>query len=271
MADSKTYSIEQSLKELGEDIDNMTKQIQDEAKKSLRDLQMQVHSKIVEQADKLKSGSDVVRQIYIKNLGMLNEGENLYVVYLKKEALWIEDGLEPGEMIDKLLDGGKPAKVSADGNRYKSIPFEHSKKPAEQSLAARRIAAFARENLKNAGLDGIIMNNGKPATGKKPVARLNVTAPVPGIKTKPVWRSPLLSGITVYQKAVKNASTGKEEIQKDVFTFRTVSESQKGSGLWVHPGRKALKAFEEVQKDVDVMWDKMIRDIVDQAAKNIRT
>lgn len=261
----KTYSVEKSLQDLQVDIKNFTDEVQQQAKTALQRLAVQVHSKIIERSNSLKS----TRSTYIQNLGMTNEGDELYVVYLKKGAQWIEDGVKQGEMIDRLLHGGKSPKVVQDGpnkgKEYKIIPFEHSKTSNNMSLAQQRIAAYAKEEIKRAGLDKVITRGGQPVLGR--AATLNISGMPHGMKPKPVWKSALLSGLTIYQKEVKNAQ-GQTSIKRDIFTFRAVGEWQKGSGLWVHPGMKGLGAFAAVEKEVDQMWDAMIRDIVEQAATN---
>jgi hypothetical protein len=264
VADSKTYSFEKSIKELGEDLKNFTKEVKAQAKSKLQELAVQTHAKIVEKAGVLQS----TRHTYIENLGMMNEGDELYVVYLKKQALWLEDGVPPGEMIDRILDGGKPAKVSKKGNRYKTIPFKHSKQSNNMSLAQQRIAAFAKAQIQKAGLDKVITNaQGRPIIGR--AATLNIQEHPPGVIKKDVWRTPLLAGLSIYQREVKHSNQKGLTVKRDIFTFRVISEAQKGSGLWVSKGFRGIHAFQEVEKEVDAMWNKMITEIVDEAASGI--
>jgi hypothetical protein len=55
---------------------------------------------------------------------------------------------------------------------------------------------------------------------------------------------------------------GNDRIQRDIMTFRIASSKQIGTGVWDSPGRPGLKAFEEVAQSLDVIWDRMIRDLV---------
>jgi hypothetical protein len=251
MANNKHFSIEESLKELGLDLSQMTKEIETRAKQSLQLLALQTHAKIVEKVQaKLKS----TRNIYLESLGLTNEGDSLWMITLGKNAEFIEEGIEAGPMFDRILNNGKPAKISKKGDKYKTIPFEHSKKPQDMSLAQIRIANFAKAELKKRGLDKTVMGaNGKPATGR--VASVDI---VGGKAPVSKFNRPLLQGLTIYQTPV--GSKGK--VRRDVMTFRTISESQKGSGLWEHPGSKGQKFFEEAAKEIEQEWTKIITEIV---------
>ena len=250
----KKYDLEEQLKALGVEIDQLTKEIENRAKQGMRLLQQQIYGKIVEKVqEKLKS----TRHIYLANLGMLNETDNLYVVYLKKEAAWIEDGIEPHEMIDNLTRGPK-SKQAQDGSRYNIIPFKHNKTPQHTSRAQMQIQRVVKQELKKRGLDKPIMVDGRPQLGRVVTLKTELAS-----KGMPVnkFDKPILAGLTIYQKAVKT-TTGKTKIQRDVMTFRVVSTKQKGSGMWYHPGLSAANFFQEVEKEVDVMWNEMLKDIV---------
>ena len=92
--DSKKYTLEEQLKELGMELGQMTTEMTKRVQDSMGMLQQQVYGLIVEKVkEKTKSTSD----IYLKNLGMDSDNNNLWVVYLKKESAWIEDGIEEGE------------------------------------------------------------------------------------------------------------------------------------------------------------------------------
>lgn len=259
----KKYDLEAQLKELGLEINQLTKAIEDRAKQGMRFLQQQAYGKIVEKAnEKLKS----TRSIYLANLGMISQNDNLWVVYLKKEAAWIEDGMEPHEMIDKLTSG-KKARTAKDGSRYNIIPFKHNKPPQQTSRAQMQIQETVKRELKKLKLNKIIMDNGKPKIGKVAVLKHELTGfDMPHTKTG----RPILAGLTIYQREVKT-STGKTKVVRDIMTFRTVSTKQKGSGMWMHPGLKAANIFEEVSKEIDKMWDEMVKDIISQVKIEIKS
>ncbi len=257
----KKYDLEEQLKALGVEIKQLTTEIESRAKQSMGLLQQQIYGKIVEKAqDKLKS----TRSTYIANLGMLNESDNLYVVYLKKEAAWIEDGMEAHEMIDDLTQGPK-AKTAKDGSRYNIIPFKHNKSPQNTSRAQMQIQNVVKKELKARGLDKTIMVNGRPATGR--VATLDLVG-----KNMPTnkFNKPILAGLTIYQREVKTKA-GKSMIKRDVMTFRVASTKQKGSGMWFHPGSKGANIFKEVEQEVDQMWQQMMKDILDQVKIEVKT
>lgn len=250
----KKYDLEEQLKSLGIEIGQLTKEIENRAKQGMSLLQQQIYGKIVEKAqEKLKS----TRHIYLANLGMLNETDNLYVVYLKKEAAWIEDGMEPHEMIDDLTHGPK-SKHAKDGSRYNIIPFKHNKNPQHTSRAQMQIQKVVKSELKKRGLDKPIMVDGRPKLGRAATLKTELTG-----KGMPVnkFNRPILAGLTIYQREVKTKS-GKTKIQRDVMTFRVASTKQKGSGMWYHPGMDAANFFKEVEKEVDGMWNEMLKDIV---------
>jgi hypothetical protein len=189
---------------------------------------------------------------------MDSDENNLWVVYLKSEAKWLEEGMPQGERIDMILNGGKPAKVSAKGHRYKTIPFSHGGKPKSRSSAQQKIANYAQKEIKARGLDKVIKLNGKPVIGR--AATLNLTGP--GAPTSK-FNKPLLAGLTIYQKELK-MKNGKTKIKRDVMTFRTISSSQKGSGLWYWKEMKGVNLFDEVIKKIDPIFDQFFNDIVGQ-------
>lgn len=254
MADIKIYELESDLEKLGVDVSRFLDQIEGQAKNAMQILHRQVYGFVVEEAESsLKSR----RNIYLQNLGMMNESDNLWVVYLKKPAAWIENGMEPHNMIENLVKGPK-AKTAKDGSRYNVIPFQYNKKPQESSRAHLQIQNLVKQELKKMGLDKPIMRNGQPAVGR--VATLQNTLTGPGMPVSRHGR-PLLQGLTIYQRVVQTAS-GKQKVVRDIMTFRVASTKQIGTGLWDHPGLKGAKIFDKVAKKVDEAWSKMINDIV---------
>lgn len=259
----KKYDLESQLKELGIELGQLTQEIESRAKQGMSLLQQQVYGKIVEKAqDKLKS----TRSVYLANLGMVNDTDNLWVVYLKKDAAWIEDGIEPHEMIDDLTLGPK-AKVAKDGSRYNIIPFKHNKNPQHTSRAQMQIQNVVKKELKARGLDKTIMVDGRPKLGR--AATLKNELAGKGMPTNKFNR-PILAGLTIYQREHKT-QTGKTQIKRDVMTFRVASTKQKGSGMWFHPGKQGANIFEEVSKEVDQMWSAMLNDIVGQVQVQSRS
>lgn len=252
--------MEEALREIGQDINRLSQEATAKAKQAIQKLALTAHARITQEAqDKLKS----TREKYLSALKIQNlessADQEIWSVTLDKSAGWIEDGYPSGEMIDRILKGGKPAKRSKKGFEYKVIPFDHSKKaPSRTSAAQQRLANYVKTELKKQNLDGIIKDptTGLPKIGK--VASVKITD-----KNQPVGRfnRKLLDGLTIYQREIKT-STGKVKIKKDIMTFRTISSSQKGSGMWETKGFKGLKAFEKVEKEIDQIWDQMVKDLV---------
>lgn len=250
----KIYVAEESLKDLGHDIDNMRQEIQDKAKVALQILASQVYGFIVQEATtSLKSTKD----IFMQNLtGPTEAGDNIWVVGLKKEAEWIEEGYAAYDMLPGLLKGPK-AKVSKSGKKYTVIPFKHNRPQSQSSRAQAQLASYVKNELKQRGLDKVQKGpDGRPLHGK--VASLNITGP-----GTPQSRhgTPLLSGLTIYQ-TVHQTKSGKDKVRRDVMTFRVASESQQGSGKWFNKGYEGGHIFTKVQGQVDAAWDKMIQELL---------
>lgn len=255
---AKDYSIEQALRELGKDINDLTKDITQKAKGQVQALAAQAHSMIVSKA---QSNLRSTRSIYIDALNIQkidSSPENeIWSVTLDKSAKFIEDGQPWHNMIDYLVNGPKH-KVGKDGKKYNIIPFKHNKPSSQMSLAQNKIANYVKGELKKRGLDKTITKDGKPVLGR--AATLDLT----GGKAPTSMNKPLLTGLTIYQREVKTKA-GKSMIKRDVMTFRVVSENQKGSGMWDHPARPAANFFDETAKELDIIWDKIIAEIVEKS------
>lgn len=252
------YSIEDALRELGKDIDNLTQDITNQAKQQVQALAAQAHSMIVSKAQaKLKS----TRSIYIDALNLekidSSPDNEIWAVTLDKSAKWIEDGQPWHNMIDYLVNGPKH-KVGKDGKKYAIIPFKHNKPSSQMSLAQNKIANYVKGELKKRGLDKTITKDGKPVIGR--AATLDLTGP----KAPTSMNKPLLAGLTIYQREQKTKS-GKINIKRDVMTFRVVSENQKGSGMWDKPSKPAMNFFEDTARELDGIWEKIITQIVEKA------
>jgi hypothetical protein len=264
VANNKTYSIEESLKSLEKDIKDLSDEMIAKAKDSVQIVAAQAHSMIAAKAQaKLKS----TRQLYMDNLDIKPieaSGDNvIWSVMLYQPAKWIEDGQPAHNMLDYLLKSPK-AKTAKDGHKYLVVPFKHNKPSNQRSEAQNKITNYVNKELKNRGLDKVITRDGKPVLGR--AATLDLTG-----KDSPRGRfnQPLLKGLTIYQTEMRNSKgevmkdkKGETRIRRDVMTFRVASERQKGSGLWDKPNREGLKAFEETAKEIDVIWEKIIQDLV---------
>jgi len=279
---AKVYSMEEALRSLNKDINSFTEEVKNKAKKEIQTLAGQAHAMIGDKTEKGNSKGmklKSTRQKYMENLDLLkieSSAENeIWSVVLYKPAQWIEDGQPKHNMIDYLLGSksmvkkGKNAGQSwvkkGKNGRYAAVPFEHSRPSSQMSLAQNKIASFVKQQLKEHGLDKTITAaDGKPVLGRvknDATRRLEEAMNRRGAPQHEKTFRPLLSGIAIYQREVK-MKTGKSKIMKDVLTFRTVSDSQKGTGAWDHPGREGFHAFEEVEKELDVLWESTISKIV---------
>lgn len=258
MANNNGFSFEDSLKELGIEIDTLGKAMVEKAKRGVEALALQTHAMIVEEAQKLKA----TRRQYLDNLSVQKiyggPDQEIWSVSLRQQAEWIENGYPRGEMIDKILRGGKPPKIAKDGAEYKTIPFKYKGvKKSDMSAAQNRLANYVKNQLTKQGLDKIITGaDGKPIIGK--AASVKITDP-----KQPLGRfaKPLLSGLTIYQTEQKTKSGG-TKIKQSVMTFRTISSNQKGSGMWENKSWKGLGAFNTVENKIESIWKDMVNDII---------
>lgn len=266
MADwGKGYSVEESLRSLEKDIKDLTKEMADKAKKNVELLAGTAHAMIVAKANtKLKS----TRSIYIENLDLKKlsaSGDNvIHAVVLYKGAGWIENGQAAHNMIDYLVNG-KSGKVSKKGHKYAIIPFEHSKSADQRSAKQDVITKYVNKELKSRGLDKVITRDGKPVLGRAATVDLIARGSPQSEKS---FR-PLLSGLTIYQSLRKNKhgeviknKSGEPRVRRDIMTFRVVSETQRGKGLWDNPGRAPANFFEQVARELDPIWEMMCKELV---------
>lgn len=227
----------------------------EEIKKTSAELASQVHLKAIEIAnDKLHSR----RQMYIDGLE-LKEDSDVWVLSLNAKVRWIEDGLEPGEMLDDILSSPK-AKTSKDGKKYLAVPFNHgpgkaAPTPAESNLISTIKTELNKFNVPFGGIE-------KDRTGNPKIGLLHnidiskhptKTHHGPGQGKGPIGEvvqgksgNPYLQGIRVYQLPVPDYSPASTtNVKRSIMTFRMASESQRGKGMWEHPGLEPTKIMDE--------------------------
>ena len=245
----------------------MTDELLDEGKRALNIFAGQALSVIQKKAKEELKNKDRLRQIYEDNIGfkqvMGSDGTYIYYIQLYKPAGFIEEGSSRHNMLDYLLKSPK-AKKAKDGSTYLVVPFSHNKTTGKSSKSQNEIVNVVNKELKQRGLDKIVTRDGKPVLGA--VARINLSD-----KSHPVSRfnKPLLAGLSVYQSEMRNKKgekivdkkTGNVKIRRDVFTFRTASSKQRGTGLWDNPGTKAHNIFDKVQPELDELWKAIIDNI----------
>lgn len=235
------------------------------AQVAAKSLAAAAHAKVVEEAHaklhhRLPAFLSALRQ---------EEEEGAYLVILDKSAAWIEDGMQPHDMLADLLRSPK-AKTSKSGTRYISIPFEHaSTAPPGRPVAASNLADAIRHELKQRGLSATKIerdSQGRPLLGK-----LHTLTGVMGSRG---WSAsgrrhaaPLLEGLGIYQHPTKS----KAGATRSLVTYRTASSSQEGTGAWQHPGLEPAHVMEAAAEWAEREWSERIFPEMLEALTGIRT
>jgi hypothetical protein len=245
MAGPGTFKLEINAEEMASAFGELAQDVETALNDAVRLASSMTYAKASEMAaEKLQSR----RKIFQDALSYEQAAPGIWVVSLAESALWIEDGLSAHSMIDDLLRHNP--KVSKDGNRYKAIPFEHSKPESQQSTKAQEITKLVKQELKRRRepLKKIAMNpDGTPKLGR--VFHENIASPFPSPKAS----HPVLHGLSIYQR---KGSNGK--VQRDVLTVRIVSDKQKAEGKWYHPGLEAVKIIDQVFEWISAEFDNKI-------------
>lgn len=233
-----------NAEELAKSLNEFKEEAQKALEEGVRQLSVMTHAKVVELAqEKLKS----TRKTYTDNLDYEEVSPGVWVVSLDKPALWIEEGRKSGDMTEDLLR--KNAKVSKDGSRYKSIPFEHSKPPSQMDPFSRMLVDKVKFELKKANIPFKKLEldpKGSPRLGK--LHTLNISSPFPSSRAS----HEALHGLTIYQ-----TMGPKGKVRRDILTFRTVSDKHKGK-KWIHPGKEGEKFFEKALEWAEKEWETSI-------------
>ena len=196
-------------------------------------------------------------QKYLDNLSFKEE-DGAFIVELAEDAIWIEEGLEPHNMIQDLLSSPK-AKRTKDGSAYVIIPFDKSPGKGASSTPASQmdIVGAVKKVLKQNKIPWANIErfeNGQPKLGR--LHTLNImdqpikTKEGPGQGHGRIGEVrqgntgiPFLKGLSVYQH-----DNGKGGITRSILTFRIASSKQMGSGKWDHPGLSPINIFPDTQE-----------------------
>lgn len=190
--------------------------------------------------------------LYDENLGFKEIGRGMYLLELKEEALWIEDGMPAHSMVDDLLR--KNAKISKKGKRYKAIPFKHDKLPSQQTQKAKQISDMVKTELKKRNIPYKKIEFDK--SGNPRLGLIHAIRDIQGPRPSKMAKHGALEGISVYQTMTKRGN-----VRRDIMTFRVVTESHKEEGLWFHPGLKAVKILDQVHDWALKEFDKILQEI----------
>lgn len=241
---------------------------------AVRNLAAMGHAKAVELAgQKLHSR----RQKFVDALHYEQVDANTWVISLDAKVRWIDDGMQPHNMIDDLLKS-KKVKRAKDGSSYVIVPFEHGpgKGGSNTPQAQLDLVSTVKTEMKKRKIPfGKIETDagGTPKIGKlhsfdimkDPIK----TANGPGQGKGPVgavrqgWSkdgksgTPFLQGVQVYQNKVKD-KFGNEKVKRSIMTFRVASSKHKSQDRWNHPGTQAMNIFEDVAKWAQEMFDREI-------------
>lgn len=170
---------------------------------------------------------------FLDALSYKQVADGVWSIELDEKATWIDDGMNPRDMKPDLLR--KNYKVNKKGEKYKVIPFSHSKNPQDQTKKEKGLVDQLRKELESRKIPfkEVELNpDGSPRLGK--LHTLNIDS------NKPTQRStsPALQGVNIYQRKGANG-----EVRRDIVTFRVVSEGQKDK--WFHPGLKPVNIFDD--------------------------
>lgn len=237
--------LEIDIKEITKEFAELKDKIQKEVIQGVEALASMTHAKLREEArDNLGS----LAKKYQNAIEFINPEENLWVVNLKEEAMFIEEGRKSGFMNELLT--GKSSKVNKDGQRYAVIPFEHSKNPSEQSEKAKKLSEDIKSFLKQNKVSYKKLEygpDGSPRVGL--LHRFDIKSARPSPKAK----YPALQGVAIYQTKQNDGS-----VRRDVMTFRIISEKHREEGRWVHPGLKAEKLMDKVFEWACREWEQTV-------------
>jgi hypothetical protein len=241
------FKIEIDGESISKQFGDLKAEVEASIKTAMGALAASTHAKTIELATE-KLGT--TRDIYTNALSFEQLSENMWVVSLDmQKACWLEDGRKSGWMEELLR--GKSSRTGKNGQRYAIIPFEHSKPPSKQAPSAQRFTQEIRKFLKEKEINykKIEYNNdGSPKMGLLHSFKDGIGKE---IYPSHMAKHDVFKGLSIYQS--KDKTTGKT--RRDVMTFRVISESQRGSGMWNHPGRQGEfiidKAYEWALKELE--------------------
>jgi hypothetical protein len=211
------------------------------------------------------------RAMFVDGLSVFQESNDTWIINLDASVRWINDGMEPHNMLDDLLHSPK-AKRSKDGSIYLIVPFSHKKGPTESTRAQANLTDTIKSEFKKFGVPyGKIEKgpDGKPLLGllhKMDITSLPLKSfdgpgqgdgPISSVIQGPTG-IPYLKGIQVYQRKVTDKN-GHESVRREIMTFRVASDKQRSqAGRWDHPGLGPTHIMEDAGKWAAETWEKKI-------------
>lgn len=226
-------------------------EVEQDLQRAVADLAAMTNAKVAElAAAELKTSLKTLQE----NLGYEEISPGIWVVWIDEAALFIEDGVEAStDMKPGLLKGA--TKISKDGHRYRSIPFDHSKAPSQMSAGAQQMVTQIKQFLRreNVPFKKIEKDaNGSPRVGK--LHKFDIESDPPTSRAS----HPGLQGLSIYQS--KDSSGN---VRRDILTFRTVSDGPASKGKWIHPGVQPKNFLDRASEWAIKEWeDKILPEVL---------
>jgi hypothetical protein len=204
--------------------------------------------------------SPELSSMYKQNLYINQLSENVTEVGIKEEALWIEEGKKGGFM-EELLNhkSGSPPKVSAEGHKYRVIPFKHSATGKSSSISGQAAINELRTFLKKEGIRYsktralALDEKGSPRIGR--IHSFDIKSMREANKKSVEGLSRNLEGLSIYQ----NYNPQTKRVERNIMTFRVISEKHRNSGKWQYPaGRPKKEVLKDVFRWVEQTWQAKI-------------
>lgn len=221
-------------------------EVKQDIEQGMQNLAAITYAKVAEMAN---SELHSTRKTFLESLSFAEITPGVWVVALDEKAFFIEEGLESNkDMKPDLLKNS--TKVSKEGYRYRTIPFDYGKGPSQMTPYAQNLVNLIKYKLKKQGVPFKKIerdSNGNPRIGKlhtfnfgggNPSSRASATA---------------LQGLSIYQSLTKSGS-----VRRDIMTMRTVSENPSSADKWIHPGIVAKKLLDKSLEWAEREWESTI-------------
>lgn len=269
--------------------DDLDEEVQDKLRNAARVLAFSTHAHLVEEANK---HLHTRRDIFIKNLSVDSVSDDTWVITLKKEAVWVDEGLPARNMLSDLLASPHAKTIQHGpnkGGKYLIIPFKHDKGPTSSTPLEQDLNSALRKALKKQNIPYKKIERNPDGTPKLGLLHsFNLGVPVrkgramglgeagpkgraysahstgPG-EAGPEGR-PYLHGVRIYQRQVLDkegrptfTKNGQLAAKRGIFTFRMASSSQEGTNAWNHPGVPGKFLFDQAYEWALREWEEKVK------------
>lgn len=270
-----------------QDMMGIKEEAEAELRKAADRLAIQTKAHIAEQANKKLHTR---RGMFIEALSHFQLDDNTWVVQLDASARWIDEGMDEHDMLDSLLKS-KKAKKGKDGQNYVVVPFQHNKGAQQLTPAQQTLLATIKKELAKVGTTPNKIETDARGKAKEGLVRtLDINTQPINKRTNPIGRgqlgdvaqgptgTPLLQGIRVYQRQVKDKKSGEAKMGRFVMTFRVASDKQRNQfpgnssapwkkvhpdkpndqARWHHPGLEAMNLMQEGMEWAKKEWERKV-------------